>query len=227
MPLPVEAQPWTCPQCGTVLMLKPYQARRRKVCSRKCLYASIRGRAPRYQPRPVLEERVCEWCGERYEARAKHARYCSQLCASRANAQKNRRLDIQPRPCESCGTIFRPRPGSAGRFCSRACTYAGSKGKKAAHWRGGRYVTAEGYVKVYAPDHPESHGRGGYVMEHRLVMEQVLGRRLVKGESVHHINGQHGDNRPENLQLRQGKHGAGVRLRCADCGSEHLEPVPI
>lgn len=68
------------------------------------------------------------------------------------------------------------------------------------HPKKGYRFDHNGYVRVHRPDHPRA-DVGGYVLEHRLVMEGHLGRFLEKGEVVHHLNGDRHDNRIENLQL--------------------------
>lgn len=59
--------------------------------------------------------------------------------------------------------------------------------------------SANGYILVYCPDHPNS--RSGYIQEHRLVMSNYLCRPLDSFEHVHHLNENKTDNRIENLEL--------------------------
>jgi hypothetical protein len=82
-----------------------------------------------------------------------------------------------------------------------------SKGERNGNWNGGR-KTMRGYVYILNPEHPFNNA--GYVLEHRLVMEEFLGRYLTKEEVVHHINEIKNDNRLENLMLfeNDGKHTA-------------------
>lgn len=49
--------------------------------------------------------------------------------------------------------------------------------------------------------------------QHRVVMEEILGRRLVHGENVHHINGVRTDNRAENLELWNTSQPSGQRAK--------------
>lgn len=98
------------------------------------------------------------------------------------------------------------------------------------NWQGGRVAMSNGYLGILLPtDSPYRvmSDRARYVLEHRLVMAEALGRPLNPWETVHHINGDRGDNRLENLQLRIGCHGKGVVYHCADCGSRNIVPTPF
>lgn len=64
-----------------------------------------------------------------------------------------------------------------------------------------KVIASNGYVLVRVGKAHHLADCRGYAYEHRLVAEQKLGRRLNKGEMVHHINGNKQNNAPENLEV--------------------------
>ena len=118
-------------------------------------------------------------------------------------------------PCSYCGkALYRVR---------KQLKLAGGKawcfGHSSVAEDGTKSQAGGGYIKVKRA--------GVWVLEHIAVMEEELGRALLDTETVHHINGVRDDNRPQNLQLRQGHHGSGQVLRCADCGSNAIVALPL
>lgn len=85
------------------------------------------------------------------------------------------------------------------------------KGQRPWNWKGWA-MDSGGYILIHKPDHPHCN-RHGQVLEHRLVMEEFLGRYLKPMERVHHRNNIRDDNRIGNLKL-------------FDSHSTHLASIP-
>jgi len=89
-----------------------------------------------------------------------------------------------------------------------------------------------GYRSLRMPDHPAA-DKDGYVLEHRYVAEQAIGRALNPGEQVHHINLQKRDNRAENLAVLPTKadharvHKYVERVAVYLCGLTNIRPEPV
>lgn len=69
------------------------------------------------------------------------------------------------------------------------------------NWKGGRSVASNGYVLIRVGTNHHLADVRGYAYEHRLVAEEKLGRRLRRGEQVHHIDHNQQNNDPANLEV--------------------------
>jgi len=68
------------------------------------------------------------------------------------------------------------------------------------------------YKLIYKPEHPFA-TRKGYVREHRLIMEEHIGRYLTKNEVVHHKDGDTLNNNINNLELLSGSEHRRLHLK--------------
>lgn len=129
---------------------------------------------------------------------------CSNECYLETWLKPNRSIKVNCGFCNKAFTIWRckfenknKKYSESGRFyCSRGCQVKGRK-------------LIGGALRL---DNRRILGNDGYVWadgkhEHQLIAEQVLGRKLKRGERTHHINGDRTDNRNRNLLIcSQGYH---------------------
>lgn len=146
---------------------------------------------------------ACLICGtEFYRQPAfikENRRFCSPKCAHIGISKP-----AVIKSCAHCGKEMKLKPSQAvtRRFCSKEHESLARIVRPTGRHHNGRQVliNAQGYLTAYEPTHPRA-GRGGRVLEHRLIMENHLGRLLTRIEQVDHMNRIKTDNRVENLRL--------------------------
>lgn len=149
----------------------------------------------------------CLHCNKDFESDSKLSKYCSRSCYNKAKSMRYRSRLSFNKICIYCKTSFITKHKDA-EYCSSKCVSRGTANKKKKYIdipdcleNSSRKIDKKiGYVRVYAPMHHEAN-TWGYVYEHRLIAEQIIGRELTKDEIVHHKNGKRWDNRPENLEV--------------------------
>lgn len=100
-------------------------------------------------------------------------------------------------------------------------------------WNIRKFVSKGDYYYAVVPEHP-NRTKNNYVLAHRVIMENHLGRLLDTNEIVHHIDGNKKNNLIENLQLMTSSehsslHGnekgiTMVELKCPECNNIFSKP---
>lgn len=223
--MPIEM---TCANCSEKFYCYPNEAERgRKYCSLACRSAHLHKRELAASRTPV--DFVCQNCGKPFQMMqayltayrkkfGKDPMYCSMTCS-----KEGRRRSSEERHkliCENCGKecVRSRKPGGrlyiGQKYCGPTCKAEAQSKRALVRFESGevgRHVKRHGYVWLSIPALANG-GKKTEVLEHRYVMAQHLGRALFPQETVHHINGNRGDNRLENLELFNSNHGPGQRV---------------
>ena len=156
-----------------------------------------------------IYKKYCAYCEKPLtkKQQQKHIKYCSPKCFGRAR----RKIKY----CKVCGKLLTQKQRH-NRFCSVKCSgkwiSENQWGDKNPNWHEGR-TEKDGYILLRKDNQ--------YILEHRLVMEDFLKRKLKSYEFVHHINGIRDDNRVENLIIVLNEKHYG-RIICPFCEKEFL-----
>lgn len=67
-------------------------------------------------------------------------------------------------------------------------------------WKIKKIISKGEYLYALVPEHPKA-TKNGYVLMHRIIVENSLGRILNKNEVVHHKDGDKKNNVIENLEV--------------------------
>lgn len=129
---------------------------------------------------------------------------CSFKCVILHSAKRRR---MKEKECIGCRLPYIPKHRQSQKFCSRSC-------KAKTYWESGicrvppeisyknlKHFPYEGKDKLGTNRYKRVSINGKMVKEHRMVMEEYLGRKLESWEHIHHINENPSDNRLENLQI--------------------------
>lgn len=109
--------------------------------------------------------------------------------------------------CSICGKTLCGSDSGLCRVCylERGPRFRGRRKNLVTH---NRLVTNYGYMSIRVE---KDDGLVGWFQEHRVIMERELGRKLKKGENVHHRDGNKRNNDVGNLEVWSHRQPPGIR----------------
>ena len=171
----------------------------------------------------MLVEVICDWCGKQFKkkkASVKANNYCSRKCLGKANGARLRKKRYKI--CDYCGKTFLYDGKHKGRnkhfYCSRECAWNAKikkltvscdlcgiefQKKRSDVWRSNHNFCSQLCERTYrilmssCTKDRMYHGKALY----RIQVEMSIGRPLENGEHVHHVDGNHQNNNPDNLMV--------------------------
>lgn len=183
----------TCLKCNKEFVKTANSAG--KYCSMECWYAS-----DEFNTR---SSQKCLLCEKEYCTSHKSQKYCSKECSKLAARKRKDFCIICEKEIEFSA--------SKKKYCSKECLSIGRE-STASVPIGTLRETIDKYILIKVPKNYFGSHKNGWILQHRYVMEQHLGRALTKNENIHHKNGDRSDNRLENLELWGTKQPIGQRV---------------
>ena len=138
--------------------------------------------------------------------------------------------------CEQCSKAFQAPPCQKARFCNRKCYDKSREGvfacdncsKNFTYYKShkkGKLVFCSvkcQLEKMQGELHPRWKGK-----DYRYIFEKFIGRKLKTTDVIHHINGDHSDNRIENLMLTDRAGHCKIHLPRLGTGKSKSHPFPV